>query len=127
MEEIKTMLEELHELRCAVDAVKLERDALIDETLTDDQRKKLRDIRDEYETKIETALQKIEVMDAKIRAAVCAHGESVKTEYLHAIWSKPGTSWDTDGLLAMSKNPEFAWLLQFKKDTAPRVQIRITK
>lgn len=127
MDEIKRMLDELHNLRCGVDAIKLERDALIDSQLTEDQRIKLRDIRDEYQEKIEAILQRMEQMESAVRAAVSESMTSVKADHLHAIYSKPSTTWDSEGLLAMAQNPEFAWLLQFKKESAPRVQIRITK
>ena len=127
MDEIKTMLEQLHNLRCGLDAIRLQRDALIDAQLTEDQRVKIREIKDEFQTQLEATQAHIELIETSIRAKVSESGESVKTQNLHAIWSKPSISWDTEGLLAMAKNPEFAWLEQFKKESAPRVQIRISK
>lgn len=127
MNDIKQMLEKIQELRCAVDAAKLERDALIDGLLTAEQRTQMREIRDEFEERIEHTLKHIDDLDQQVRIAVRQHGESVKTDHLHAVYVQPSPTWDTEGLLAMSKNPEFVWLREFMRESAPRVQIRITK
>ena len=127
MNDIKQLLEQIHELRCAVDAAKLERDALIDGLLTAEQRTQLREIRDEFEERIEHTLNRIDDLDQQVRVAVRQHGESVKTDHLHAVYVQPSPTWDSEGLLAMSKNPEFVWLREFMRESAPRVQIRIVK
>lgn len=127
MAEIKAMLDELHNAKCSVDLATIERDQLIDGVLSAEQRNAIRDIRDEYQDRIDAALKAVEELDKQIRAAVHEHGESVKTDHLHAIYTQPAPTWDTDGLLAMAQNPEFAWLLSFRKESAPRIQIRANK
>ena len=127
MNNIKQLLKQLHDAKCAVDLVTIERDQLIDGVLSAEQRNAIRDIRDEYQDRINAALKAAEELDQQVRAAVHEHGESVKTDHMHAIYMQPAPTWDTEGLLAMSKNPEFAWLREFIRESAPRVQIRITK
>lgn len=127
MNNIKQLLKQLHDAKCAVDLATIERDQLIDGVLSAEQRNAIRDIRDEYQDRINAALKAAEELDQQVRAAVQEHGESVKTDHLHAIYMQPAPTWDSDGLLAMAQNPEFAWLLSFCKNAPPRVQIRITK
>lgn len=127
MNDIRQLLKKLHEAKCAVDLVTLERDKLIDDVLSAEQRNAIRDIREEYQDRLDAALKIVEELDQQTRAAVHEHGESVKTDRMHAIYTRPAPSWDSDGLLAMSKNPEFAWLREFMKTGEPRIQIRANK
>lgn len=127
MNDIRQLLKKLHEAKCAVDLVTIERDQLIDGVLSAEQRNAIRDIREEYQDRLDAALKAVEELDQQVRAAVHEHGESVKTDRMHAIYTQPAPSWDSEGLLAMAQNPEFAWLLSFRRESAPRVQIRITK
>jgi len=124
--EVTRLLAELSEVRAAIDAAALERDALIDALLTPEQRERIREIREECDERIEAANARAELLETQARAVVKELGETVKGAGLSAVWSKPTTTWDTEGLLAMSRNPEFAWLREFMKQGEPRVQIRRT-
>lgn len=126
-DEVRRILAELHDARCAIDAANVERDALIDGLLTAEQRTQMREIRDEFSERVEAARARCELLETQARDAVRALGETVKGDGLSAVWAKPSTTWDTDGLLAMSKNPEFAWLREFMKTGEPRIQIRANK
>ena len=122
-DDAKRILNELHDARAAIDAAALERDALIDGLLTAEQRLQIREIKEEFAERTEIARALCESLEAQARAMVKGLGGTVKGTELSAIWCKPTTTWDTEGLLAVSRNPEFAWLREFMKQGEPRVMI----
>lgn len=123
-EDARRIIDELSNARTAIDAATVERDMLIDSLLTLEQKAQIREIRDEFDERIDAARATAELMEAQAKAAVKEIGESVKGERMTAVWSKPQVTWDGDGLLAMAKNPEFVWLKEFMKCGEPRISIR---
>lgn len=117
-------LDELHELRCAIDAARLDRDAMIDSLLTPEQRAQVQEIKEEYNPRISAAEQRYVDLEMIVRDAVRDAGESVKGEHLVALWIRPRVKWDTEGLLAMASKPGNEWVLQFCELGQPTIQIR---
>ena len=121
-QEIKTMLEKLAEYRAAIDVVLLEKQALIAAILTDEIKAQLAEIDDEFSEKTHAASAAAGELEEQIKQAVTEFGQSVKGEFLHAVFSKGRVSWDTkslDGYAAA--HPE---LMTFRKEGQPSVGIR---
>lgn len=121
---LRAMLDELHELSCAIDAARLDRDAMIEALLTAEQRTMIQEIKEEYNPRISAAEQRHAELEMIVRDAVRDAGESVKGERISALVIKPRVTWDTEGLLAMASRPGNAWVLEFVRLGQPTVQIR---
>lgn len=121
---LRVMLDELHELSCAIDAARLDRDAMIEALLTAEQRTMMQEIKEEYNPRISAAEQRHAELEMVVRDAVRDAGESVKGEHISALVIKPRVTWDTEGLLAMASRPGNAWVLEFVRLGQPTVQIR---
>ena len=113
-------LDELHQQLILLGA---DKQALIDQVLTPEIRRKLDEIEDEFSDKSGAVLEKIGDLEGAIKQDVITEGATVKGKYMMAVFSKGRVSWDTkslDGYAAA--HPEIA---QFKKTGDPSVSIRI--
>ena len=112
-------LDELHQQLILLGA---DKQALIDQVLTPEIRRKLDEIEDEFSDKSGAVLEKIGDLEGAIKQDVITEGATVKGKYMMAVFSKGRVSWDTkalDGYAAA--HPEVA---QFRKEGAPSVSIR---
>lgn len=74
---------------------------------------------------IDTVIDQCERLEAELKAAVIKSGESVKSEWLHAIYQKPRETWDGKSLSGYSAaHPE---ILAFRKIGDPTVTIRASR
>jgi hypothetical protein len=121
---LRAMLDELHELSCAIDAARLDRDTMIDAVMTPEQRAQVQEIKEEYNPRITAAEQRHAELEMIVRDAVREGNESVKGEHIAALVIKPRVTWDTEGLLTMASKPGNAWVLEFVRLGQPTVQIR---
>lgn len=115
-------LNALYELKCALELSNMDKQKLIDSIYTPEIKQKLAEIDAEFATKNEVVNDKISALEAEIKADVVAGGETVKGDYLMAVYAKGRVSWDTkslDGYAAA--HPEVA---QFRKVGDPSVSIR---
>ena len=104
------------------DALEGEKQALVDQVLTPEIKKRLDEIDAEMTAKAEAVEANIGALEAEIKADVLAHGESVKGESVQAVWSKGRVTWDSKGLTAYSEgHPE---ILEFQKTGEPSVSLR---
>lgn len=104
------------------DALEGEKQALVDQVLTPEIKKRLDEIDAEMTAKAEAVEANIGALEAEIKADVLAHGESVKGESVQAVWSKGRVTWDSKGLTAYSEgHPE---ILGFQKTGEPSVSLR---
>lgn len=104
------------------DALEGEKQALVDQVLTPEIKKRLDEIDAEVAAKAEAVEANIGALEAEIKADVLAHGESVKGESVQAVWSKGRVTWDSKGLTAYSEgHPE---ILGFQKTGEPSVSLR---
>lgn len=91
---IKQMLDRLANYQAEVDALSLIKQDEIDKILTPEIKQAIEDIEAEFALKTEAARMNIDELTGEIKAAVIAEGESVKGEFLHAVYSKPRVTWD---------------------------------
>jgi len=122
MESVHSMLDRLAELRAAPDAIRLQKQALIDTVLTDEIRAKLAEIDAEFAEPLQVAETAAAALEAEIKNAVIFQGATVKGSALMAVWNKPRVTWDTsklDGLMLA-----FPQLAGARKEGEPSVTIR---
>lgn len=115
-------LDALDELQQQLILLGADKQALIDQVLTPEIRRKLDEIEDEFSDKSGAVLEKISDLENAIKQDVIAEGATVKGKYMMAVFTKGRVSWDTkalDGYAAA--HPEVA---QFRKEGAPSVSIR---
>lgn len=123
--EIKLKLDQLADLHAKVDALELQKIALIDTVMTPEIRAKLADIHDEFAPKLEAANVAAGALEAEVKQAVLALGSSVKGSFIHAVWMKGRTSWDTKGLAGYAvAHPE---INTFFTVGEPSVSLRVVK
>ena len=120
--ETKEKLNKLYDLKCGIEVHNLDKQALIDSILTPEIKAKIAEIEAEFADKTQFIQEEITKLEAEIKEDVTANGETVKGDYLMAVFAKGRVSWDTkalDGYAAA--HPEVA---QFRKEGAPSVSIR---
>jgi hypothetical protein len=118
----KEKLDALYELKCAIEVSNMDKQALIDSILTPEIKQKIAEIESEFSEKNAVVNTKLSALEYEIKADVVSGGETVKGDYLMAVFTKGRVSWDTkslDGYAAA--HPEVA---QFKKTGDPSVSIR---
>lgn len=118
----KEKLNALYELKCAIEVSNMEKQALVDSVLTPEIRQKIADIEAEFAEKNAAVYEKLAALETEVKTDVVSGGETVKGDYLMAVYNKGRVSWDTkslDGYAAA--HPEVA---QFKKTGDPSVSIR---
>ncbi len=116
------LLNKLADLQNGLDALNLQKQALIESVLTPEIKAKLADIDAEFAPKIAVVSESIDPLTVEIKQAVLQSGASVKGAFLHAVWAKGRVSWDNkalDGYAAA--HPE---LNAFRKEGDPSVSIR---
>lgn len=129
---IIALLDELAGLRSAHDALRLMKEEAIDAAIPDDIRDAVRKYRElvyeveaEFSDKLEAANTKQTEIEQAIRDAVVNHGQTVRGEYLTAVYMKGRVSWDSGALEGYAAaHPE---IIQFRKEGAPSVSLRPVK
>jgi len=122
METVTELLDRLADLRAAPDAIRLQKQALVDTILTAEIKAKLAEIDAEFSAPLQAAEQAAAEVEAKIKDAVSAYGETVKGGALMAVYVKGRVTWDgkkLDGM--MSLIPQ---LKDARKEGEPSVTIR---
>ena len=118
----KEMLDKLAEYQAQRTIAEMDKQALIDSVLTPEIKAKLADIEAEFADKVGAVDQNINDLTAQVKQAVISDGQTVKGNYLQAVYMKGRVSWDTktlEGLaIVMPK------LLDAKKEGEPSVSIR---
>lgn len=123
--EIRERLDKMADIQSQLDAINLEKQALVDSILTPEIRRQLADIDVEFSEKARVASENRMILEADIKAAVKELGTSVKGQFLHAVFAKGRVSWDTKGLDGyVVAHPE---LSQFRKEGEPSVSLRAAK
>jgi len=123
--EIKQKLDQLADYRAGRDAIMLQKQALMDEIMSAEIKAKLAEIEAEFADKSEAVNANIASLEAEVKQAVIEHGASVKSTFLHAVWTKGRVSWDTKSLDGYATaHPE---LLSFRKEGEPSVGLRFVK
>lgn len=77
----------------------------------------------EYAPRLQATRDEVTRAEAAARAAVLAHGATVKHAGLQAVWSRPRVTWDSRGLNEyVQTHPE---LLPFRRVGKPTVSLRV--
>lgn len=119
---ITEKLDRLAALRAAPDAIRLQKQALVDSILTPEIRAKLAEIDAEFAAPLQAAEEAAAALEAEIKAEVIATGATVKGAHLMAVYAKGRVTWDgtkLDGM--MSIIPQ---LRDARKEGAPSVSFR---
>lgn len=112
-------LADLHSAKDVLNRIKEEQKAKI---LTPELLQALDDIDAEFSDQEAGVNANIADLEAEIKADVINHGQTVKGEFMQAVWAKPRVSWDTKAIDGYAKaHPE---ILEFRKEGSPSVSIR---
>ena len=122
---VRNKLNELYNLYENLKFLERQKKELIDSVITPEIRETLNEIDVEFDDKEKFINKSIATLESEIKSDVLALGESVKGDYLMAVYTKGRVSWDTkllDGYA--TAHPE---ILQFKQIGNPSVSIRANK
>jgi hypothetical protein len=120
---IETMLESLAQLRAQIAVRNLDKTTAI-AVIMEPVRAQVMATEARFEAEVADLEQAAAEQEAAIKAAVTAHGTSVKGTHLHAVYAKGRASWDNTGLTGYAvAHPE---INVFKTVGAPSVSIRAT-
>ena len=118
---IVSRLDELSEVKSAVDVTRLDYEAKRSELLKSIQAE-LDAVDAEYKPLIESATARIATLEEEIKNDVLQHGASVKGSRLYAVFYHGRVSWDTSSLDQYAKtHPEIG---PFRKEGNPSVSLR---
>jgi hypothetical protein len=120
---IGKMLDELHELQCECDNLKMDKTNRMQESIPADIQKIINDIEEEYSGMENIVNEKIALLTNTIKEQIKQTGESVKGTHLMAVYTKPRVTWDTKGIEGFAvAHPE---INAFRKVGEPSVSIRL--
>ena len=118
-------LDELAEVEAQLDLIVLSKKERIDSAIPDNTKRRLDDIEVEFAAKITVAEANIAQLREHIRQDVLELGNTVKGEFMMAVWNKARTSWDTKALNGYAAaHPS---LNDLRKTGKPSVTIRVVK
>lgn len=122
---ITELMQQLEDARARLDLLQADVDTLKDKAIPVEVKMALAEIDAEYEDALNAAKEAYAAAEKAAKDAVAEHGESVKGQFLQAVWSKPRVTWDAKALDGYALNhPE---LFAFRKEGAPSVSIRAIK
>jgi hypothetical protein len=115
-------LERLANSEAQLDVLKLQEQEAVNEILTDDICQQLDDIHEDFASQRRGIELSISTERDNIKQDVLEHGETVKGEYLQAVWNKGRVSWNAKALVGYAvSHPE---ILELRKFGDPSVTIR---
>jgi len=118
-------LDDLNKTEILLDDLAAEKKSRYDDLLTDEIRQGMVDIDNELDSGIAEAEFKIAHLRSLIREGVLEIGETVKGQFIMAVWNKGRTSWDTKALNGYAAaHPS---LDNLRKEGKPTVTIRKIK
>ena len=126
IEQIKLALARLDDAYARKTTLKWREQALIDGIMTPEIKAQLQAIKMEFEIDHEQIDELIEEWKGDVKDLILVHGETVKSEFLNAIWVKPRVSWDTQSLESLKISRPDIWevVKHFRKVGKASVQIR---
>lgn len=124
MNNIATKLDELADMRAAVDAARIDYEKKRTEILRTVQAE-IDALDAEYQPMIESSGSRIAGLETEIKDAVLHNGASVKGKSLIAFYYRGRVSWDRAGMDHYAKShPE---ILKFRKEGQPFISLRAVK
>jgi len=120
---VEKMLDELHDLQCKADYLRITKESEIQDAIPDDIQKIIDAIKEKYSEIIMDVDEEISLLANEIKEQVKETGENVKGTHLMAVYSKARTSWDSKGLDGFAvAYPE---INVFRKIGEPSVSIKV--
>lgn len=120
--DIKEKLNRLAELQSHADIIRMKFDELRAQAMPPEVKQALDDIAAEEKTALEALQDGIDGLTAEIKAEVIQAGETVKGDYMMAVYNKPRVTWDNKGLDGYAvAHPE---ITAFRKAGEPSVSLR---
>lgn len=120
----KAKLDKLADMYFRRDQIELEKKNVIDSILTPEIKQQIAEVELEFSSARDAVADNIGELEAEIKNDVIGLGESVKSEFVMAVWSKPRVSWDTKALDGYAvAHPEIAIM---RKEGQPSVSLRFT-
>jgi len=115
-------LDRIADLKSGINLVEMDKQTLIDSILTPEIKAKIAEINAEFADKTKSLNQEITFLEGEVKQEVVNAGETIKGEYMMAVYVKGRVSWDTKALDGYATaHPEIA---QFRKIGEPSVSIR---
>lgn len=122
VDEIVEKLNMLAEFKNALDVLRLEREEIEQKIIPPDVKAALDELDAEYAPKTDEVREKISSIEAEIKSLVVEHGETVKGDYIQAVYVKGRTTWNTSALDGYAKaHPEID---DFRRVGDPSVSLR---
>jgi phage host-nuclease inhibitor protein Gam len=122
MEEVKKLLNTLADYQSQKDVMSMDKQALIDSVLTKEIKDKIAEIEAEFVGKSEAVDRNIASITEEVKDKVKLFGETVRGDFLMAVWNKGRVSWDTKELdKAIKLIPALA---EYKHEGEPSISIR---
>lgn len=120
---IKDKLDKLYDLKCGIEIQNMDKKAAIDNLLTPEIRAQIQEIENEFNEKIAEITDEYKTLESEIKDEIIKNKETVRGDYLMAVYTQGRTSWDTKSLDGYAvAHPEVAI---FKKTGEPSVAIRV--
>ena len=116
------LLDEYSDNLVGADTYGRERDRLIDEILTPEQKAAIEDIKTEFNEKIDALTERNVTISNTLKAYVIENGSTLNGQLHQVVYTKGRVSWDTkklDGYAAA--HPE---ILEFKTEGEPSASLR---
>lgn len=125
MTAIAELMQNLEDARARLDLLQADVATLKDKAIPAEVKLALAEIDAEHEDVLTAAEKAYAAAEKAAKDAIAEHGESVKGQFLQAVWGKPRVTWDAKALDGYALNhPE---LFAFRKEGAPTVSIRSIK
>ena len=122
---VTELMQKLEDARARLDLLQADVAALKDKAVPAEVKLALAEIDAEHEDALNAAAEAYAAAEKAAKDAIAEHGESVKGQFLQAVWGKPRVTWDAKALDGYALNhPE---LFAFRKEGAPTVSIRAIK
>ena len=122
---IAAQLAALLELYAHQDALRIEHQTLVSDAIPDRIQIVVADIDLEYKEQYEALWKKTAALEKTIKTAVVAHGATIKTHGIQAVYSKGRMRWDSRGLAGYAvAHPEVG---AFHTVGKPSVSLRRTR
>ena len=121
---IASRLDELAEIRAAVEVTRLDYEAKRAEILRAVQ-EELAALDAEFQPLLETSAERVAALETEIKDDVARYGATVKGQHVQAVYTRGRVSWDTRGLDGYAQaHPE---VQAFRKEGDPSISLRIVK
>lgn len=125
MNNLTQLLDQLADLRHALDSIRLSKQDAVDAAIPPEVKADLAAIDLEYAPMIEEAEARCAALEQQVKTEVLAHGATVKGARVQAVYIRGRVTWDAKALDGYAMDhPE---LFVFRKEGAPSVSIRAVK